>query len=126
MRIIVDVNLSPHWTPRLRDAGFQADHWSELGPGDALDIDIMAFAQASHCIILTSDLDFGIHLAFSGAAKPSIVQLRAKSVSPKLIGDRVIEELLNLADYLEHGAVVTIDLTKTRITLLPFPREYRG
>ncbi len=37
MKIVVDMSFSPVWVPVLRDAGFLATHWSDIGKGDAPD-----------------------------------------------------------------------------------------
>jgi predicted nuclease of predicted toxin-antitoxin system len=42
----------------------------------------MAFAQSNDYGVLTHDLDFGAILAASQGTKPSVVQLRARDVSP--------------------------------------------
>ncbi len=31
MKLLVDMNLSPAWVDVLRQAGFEAIHWSEIG-----------------------------------------------------------------------------------------------
>jgi predicted nuclease of predicted toxin-antitoxin system len=44
MRVVVDVNLAPAWAERLRTARHEAQHWSEIGPLDAKDSEILAWA----------------------------------------------------------------------------------
>jgi predicted nuclease of predicted toxin-antitoxin system len=41
MRVLIDMNLSPAWASFLHAAGFEADHWSEVGARTATDRDIM-------------------------------------------------------------------------------------
>ena len=82
MRLLVDMNLSPRWVRQLRDAGFHAEHWSQLGSPDAPDATIMAFAQANGYVVLTHDLDFGAILAATPGDKASVAQIRADDLSP--------------------------------------------
>jgi predicted nuclease of predicted toxin-antitoxin system len=67
-------------------SGLQAAHWSELGAGDASDLDIMSYAEAHDYIVLTHDLDFAAILAATHGKKPSVVQIRAEQLAPDLIG----------------------------------------
>ncbi|MEF8794358.1 MAG: DUF5615 family PIN-like protein [Thiohalorhabdus sp.] len=63
MKLLLDMNLSPRWTAVLSDAGFETVHWSTIGPNDAPDTQIMAFAQANGHVVVTHDLDFSAILA---------------------------------------------------------------
>jgi predicted nuclease of predicted toxin-antitoxin system len=51
------MNLSPNWVDRLDTAGLAAIHWSSIGPMDATDIEIMAYAAEHGYVVLTHDLD---------------------------------------------------------------------
>jgi Domain of unknown function (DUF5615) len=44
MKLLVDMNLSPLWIPFLKQHGFEAIHWSDLGPPTAPDTEIMECA----------------------------------------------------------------------------------
>ena len=44
MKLLVDMNLSPHWVDRLNAAGLPAVHWSGIGRMDAPDVETMAYA----------------------------------------------------------------------------------
>jgi predicted nuclease of predicted toxin-antitoxin system len=48
MKLLVDMNLSPRWIAFLRDAGWEATHWSTVGKADATDSEIMAYAAENH------------------------------------------------------------------------------
>jgi predicted nuclease of predicted toxin-antitoxin system len=41
MKFLIDMNLTPRWARFLVEQGFQAIHWSSVGPGDASDHDVM-------------------------------------------------------------------------------------
>ena len=66
------MNLSPRWVTVLEEAGFQAQHWSKVGPSNASDEEIMAFAAESGFVVITHDLDFGAILAATQGTKPSV------------------------------------------------------
>lgn len=119
MRNLVDMNLSPRWAVLLTDAGVEASHWSTLGPANAPDAEIMAFARTNGYVVLTHDLDFSAILAATGGDKPSVVQIRADDISPDMIGKTVINALSQMADELDHGALLTVDPRRTRLRLLP-------
>lgn len=119
MKLLIDMNLSPNWVGLLESAGFEAEHWSALGPQDAPDTDIMAFANANNFVVLTHDLDFSAILAATRGQKPSVVQIRAADVSPNSIGMLVITALRQMAAKLEEGALLSIDPKRTRLRLLP-------
>lgn len=119
MKIIIDMNLSPSWAGFLRDAGFEAAHWSDLGAPDALDSAIMDYARVHGSVILTHDLDFGTILAATGGNAPSVVQIRAGDLSINAIGDQILAALRQTSDTLAAGTLVTVDAKKFRLTLLP-------
>ena len=119
MKLLVDMNLSPRWIRVLTDAGFDAAHWSSLGPANAPDSEIMRYASAHDYVVLTHDLDFSAILAATHGEKPSVVQIRAEDVSPEVIGANVITALGQMTDELEQGALVTVDPNRTRLRILP-------
>ena len=74
MRVLLDMNLSPHWVPVLANAGHEVEHWSSIGPATATDQQIVEYAIDNACVIITHDLDFGILLATGGLGAPSVFQ----------------------------------------------------
>jgi predicted nuclease of predicted toxin-antitoxin system len=119
VKLLVDMNLSPRWVAYLVDAGIEAAHWSVLGAANAPDSEIMAYAKANECVVLTHDLDFSSILAATHGEKPSVIQIRAEDLSPDVIGDRVVAALQQTVAELEEGALITIDPNRTRLRLLP-------
>jgi predicted nuclease of predicted toxin-antitoxin system len=119
VKILVDMNLSPHWVDRLSAAGHSAVHWSTVGRLDAPDIEIMAYAAKHDFVVLTHDLDFSAILAATQGTKPSVVQIRADGLSPAVIGDPLIAALQQIAPELAAGALVTIVPGRNRVNLLP-------
>jgi predicted nuclease of predicted toxin-antitoxin system len=69
--------------------------------------------------VFTHDLDFGAILAVTFADKPSVVQIRMDDVIPDRTASLVIRALQKLSAEIESGALVTIDLNKVRLRLLP-------
>ena len=45
MKLLVDMNLSPRWIELLSQAGFEAAHWSMMGPVNASDVRITIRAE---------------------------------------------------------------------------------
>lgn len=119
MNLLVDMNLSPRWAAFLEAEGFPAAHWSAIGPAPAPDEEIMAYAAAHGLVVLTHDLDFGAMLAASRSSAPSVVQIRARDITPEAIGSRVVASLRQAAAELTAGALMTIDTDRARLRLLP-------
>lgn len=119
MKLLVDMNLSPRWIRFLSEAGFEAIHWSEIGPAHAQDTEIMAYAAANSATVLTHDLDFSAILAATQGRKPSIVLIRALDVRPETVGRAVVDALRQMANELEHGALLAVEPSRIRLRLLP-------
>lgn len=122
MRVRVDMNLSPRWMGLLVGASIEAVHWSTVGPGDAPDSQIMAFAKANGYVVLTHDLDFSAILAATHGEKPSVAQIRTEDIDPDVIGKPVIAALQQLSTELDDGALITIEPSRTRLRVLPLRR----
>ena len=123
MKFVVDVNLSPAWARLLEGAGHQAVHWQEVGPGNAEDEDIVAWAEREDAVVLTRDLDFGAYVVLAGRTKPSVMQVRAKRSNPERFGGLVLRAVRETAHKLSEGALVTIEFERIRVRLLAYPSE---
>jgi predicted nuclease of predicted toxin-antitoxin system len=119
MRFLLDMNLSPLSVSILSEAGLESLHWASVGPPEASDAAIMTFARDNDYVVLTYDLDFSAILAATQSHKPSVVQIRSENVSPEYLGPAIVPLLRQMATELENGAVLTIDLPKSRLRLLP-------
>ena len=113
------MNLAPQWVPLLRDNGFEAMHWSEIGDARAPDSEIMQWARDNQAVVFTHDLDFGILLAHTKAGRPSVIQLRVQNVAPANLGLTVVAVLAEHREALEAGALVTVDAGRSRVRILP-------
>ena len=69
MKLLIDMNLSPRWVDLLTEAGIETVHWTSVGPINAPDGEIMAFARSSGFIVLTHDLDFSAVLEHDHAER---------------------------------------------------------
>ena len=72
---------------------------------------------------LTHDLDFGALIAATQARTPSVIQVRAQDILPASLGAQVISAISRLHTELEEGALVSIDLGRARVRILPLRRS---
>jgi predicted nuclease of predicted toxin-antitoxin system len=56
---------------------------------------------------MTHDLDFSAILAATRGIKPSVVQIRARIVTPEFVAQQVISALREASADLESGALLT-------------------
>ena len=119
MKLLVDMNLSPKWVDYFASKNIEAVHWSVIGAVDSPDLEIMEYARNHNYTVFTHDLDFGAILAVTNAGKPSVIQIRMGTIIPDNAAAFVLSAMENLAADIENGALVTIDLRKTRVSLLP-------
>lgn len=119
MKLLLDMNLSPLWLEALRSAGHEPIHWSHVGPPNAPDSHLMAWAAVNHCVVMTHDLDFAALLAASQANNPSVLLLRTRSTLPSRIGHLVLTVLRIHQQSLETGVIVTLDEDRSRVRVLP-------
>lgn len=122
MRFLIDMSLPPSWIEALKEVSWQAVHWSQVGPGNATDTAIIAWAAEHDYVVLTHDLDFSRLLALSNQYGPSIVQIRTPRVLPDMIGPAVIAALSRYQTQLDAGAILTIDVRGARVRVLPIKR----
>ena len=123
MKIVVDMNLSPQWVEVLMLKGHDCVHWSEIGPPNAPDREILLWARSNGYVVFTHDLDFGAILAATKADSPSVLQLRTQNISPKRIGESVVSAFKQFEELLNQGALVSIDQKRARARILPFSRQ---
>ena len=117
------MNLSPSWIKVLNKAGFEAVHWSNIGPPSAEDKTLMAWAIDHERIVFTHDLDFSALLAASQAQGPSVFQVRSQNIMPQHLGKIVVSALRQFEETLKQGALVTVDEKRSRVRILPLEIE---
>ncbi len=104
MTLLADVNLSPLVVVALRDLGIAV-----VRIGDVLDIrapdeDVVAEATPTGAILVSRDQDFSAILATTGAAQPSLINVRASEVDPGRLARLIAAALGALRDDLVRGA----------------------
>jgi predicted nuclease of predicted toxin-antitoxin system len=119
VQLVIDMNLSVEWVSELAGHGWSAVHWSTVGDPTAEDAVVMAWALANGHVVFTHDLDFGTMLALTHATGPSVLQVRGQNVLPEDIGPVVIAALRQHDSALAAGALVVVDLKKSRVRVLP-------
>ena len=119
MKILIDMNLSPKLVEKLSNRGISSAHWFNIGAPDAKDTEIMEYARDNNYIVLTYDLDFSAILSATHGQKPSVVQMRAQRFHTEQTVELLVAALLQSADELEKGAILTVDIQKSRLRLLP-------
>lgn len=114
------MNLTVRWVEYLREAGFEADHWSALGRVSAPDQEICDYARLQGYVLLTNDLDFPRILAHTRETKPSVVLLRGEPLIPETRGAAVVECLRDCGAELHAGSIVSLDWSdQPRARILP-------
>lgn len=113
------MNLAPDWVLVLQSAGYEAVHWFTVGDPRAPDRDIMTWARTNGYVVFTHDLDFGSLLATTGAAGPSVIQVRTQDVTPAAQSRILLPALSQFKDLLEHGALITLEESRARARILP-------
>jgi len=116
------MNLTPKWSVPLLGAGHEVKHWSEIGPADAPDTALMEWARQNGYILFTNDLDYGALLYATGAIAPSVIQARSEDVRPTALAEAVLKALRDAEQELVAGALVTVDIRRHRISVLPLRR----
>jgi len=117
--ILIDMNLSPAWAEWLTTRGWPAVHWSAIGDPRSTDRAILSWAREHHHVLFTHDLDFSAVLASSQASAPSVLQLRARDVTPDGAGPLILDALQEWESQLNEGALVTVDGGSRRVRVLP-------
>ena len=113
------MNLSPSFAAYLRAQGVGAAHWSETGNPEANDAEIMGYADEHGYVVVTLDLDFSAILAATQGKGPSVVQIRAKEVITERVFITTLAAIEQAQNELTEGAILTIDMEKSRLRLLP-------
>ena len=119
MKLLLDMNLSPRLLGPLRNAGFEATHWSESGDPSASDAQIKEWARQHKSIVVSHDLDFSAMLAASRSASPSVIQIRTQDSLSDIFINNLINSLRHFSDMLEQGAIIVVDEQGQRARALP-------
>ncbi len=119
MKILIDMNLSPHWLSFFESNNIEVVHWSDVGPVDADDVSIMEWSLANGYIVFTHDLDFGTALALTRSKGPSVIQIRTQDTMPDAVGAAIVAVIKKYEESLRLGSLVVIDQNRARVRILP-------
>ncbi|MCL2366457.1 MAG: DUF5615 family PIN-like protein [Oscillospiraceae bacterium] len=119
MKILLDMNIPLRFAKLLTQSGFDVLLWSDVGAPNALDSEIMLYARENDLIVLTYDLDFSTILSVTHELKPSVIQIRASVVHAERAVELLKSAILQHEEDLKKGAVLSIDINKSRLRILP-------
>jgi len=119
MKILIDMNLSPKLVTMLTHKGIESEHWYYVGVSNAKDAEIMDYARKEGYVVLTCDLDFTAMLSATQGRKPSVILIRGQGVPMEELAGSIAAAMLQNADDLEKGAILTLDSKQARIRMLP-------
>ena len=81
--------------------------------------EIIEFAIQHNYIVVTCDLDFSTILSVTHDNKPSIIQIRLRNMLWSDLAGILVKSILQNANELNAGAILTIDARRSRLRLLP-------
>ena len=119
MKVLLDMNIPLKYEALLAERGIIPLRWSDVGSPSAADTEIMAYARENNYIVLTYDLDFSTILSVTRELKPSVAQIRASIFHAEQAVDLITTALFQNSAEMEKGAILSIDLKKARLRLLP-------
>lgn len=131
MRFLLDENVSYRVTSRLKAAGHDAVHVSEIGLTSTDDLVILARARDEDRVLVSGDHDFVQMLFASGATRPSLVLVReVREVEAMPSADLAVLLLAalsaGLAELLSAGAIATLTPDRARVRPLPLRPDVRA
>jgi predicted nuclease of predicted toxin-antitoxin system len=120
VKFLVDENLSPLIATGLRDAGHEAMHVRDVDLRAARDTAVIEFARENGYIVVSADTDFGTLLAATGSSTPSVVLIRrtVDRRAGRLLA-LLLENLDQVEQVLDEGAVVVLEDARVRVRRLP-------
>jgi predicted nuclease of predicted toxin-antitoxin system len=119
VKFLVDECLPARLIEVLSTYGHDAVHVSECGLNGKPDTEVMALAAAEGRILLSADTDFGELLASAGSVAPSLILLRGLSGRPDARLHAMLDNLDQLEEYLQAGAIAVIGESRIRVRSLP-------
>ena len=119
MKVLLDMNVPLKYSSLLAKADIECVRWSDIGAPNAEDSEIMAYACENNLIVLTFDLDFSAILSATQDIKPSILQMRTSILQAERAVDLIAIAMRQNNKALKEGAIISIDIRKSRLRLLP-------
>ncbi len=119
MKFLADMPVSPKTVEFLRSVGYDAIRLNDLGMQGVGDEEIIEYAAQHNYVIVTMDLDFGGYLAQKGLMKPSVITFRFEIPEVTRINRMLKEELQQIEQDLDKGAIVIFEDFRIRVRRLP-------
>jgi predicted nuclease of predicted toxin-antitoxin system len=123
MQFLADIGVSRHVVTWLREQGQDATHLRDEGLQTLENGAIFTKSFRESRIILTWDLDFTEIVALSKTGNVSAVVFRLMNTRSDHVIERLARVLLESAQDLEEGAIISVEEGRHRVRLLPLGRE---
>ena len=122
MMLLLDQGLPRTTQMHLRRLGIEAAHAADVNLSTADDATVLQFSREHSQIIVTLDADFHARLAFSGAAKASVIRIRIEGLRAEELARLLTRVLEQCREDLESGAMVSVTDKGIRLRRLPLLR----
>ena len=119
MNFLLDVGISPRLGRLLETEGHTFRYVPDHYPNTLADSRILEEARLHNEVVITHDLDFGTHLAFSGKQFPSVILFRIHHISAQVFYEIIRKNWVALEDPLLAGSLIIIEQSAIRIRKLP-------
>lgn len=119
MKFIADMGISQTTVEWLTEQGFDAIHVRDSKMHRASDTEIVRKAKKEKRIVLTCDLDFGDIVSASDEKSPSVIIFRLENETPGNVNRRLKQVLKESSEYLQKGAIISVEETRHRVRSLP-------
>jgi predicted nuclease of predicted toxin-antitoxin system len=119
VKFLLDMGLAQSTARFLYQHGHDALHLRDQGLQRLDDTVIIQKARTEERVILTHDLDFGRIMALSGQRLPSVITFRLSDMRPLSVNRQLSEVLIQFADSLEIGSLVSVTDRGIRVRRLP-------
>jgi len=123
LRFLADMGVSQSVVTWLRTQGHDATHLRDEGLQRLENGEIFTKALRESRIILTWDLDFPEIIALSKTGTVSAVVFRLMNTRSAHVIERLARVLVESAQDLEEGAMISVEEGRHRVRLLPLGRE---
>jgi predicted nuclease of predicted toxin-antitoxin system len=122
VKFLVDESLSSTVSRLLSEAGHDALHVGDLDLLGASDDAVMAAADTTGSVLVSTDTDFGELLALGGQPGPSVVIFRRAPHRPGRQAQLLLRALPDIENELTRGAVVILTSEVIRVRHLRIDR----
>lgn len=120
MRFLLDESVSPLVRDALTEGGLDVVHVNDIGLTSAPDPAVLDAAVSEGRVLISLDTDFGALVAHFRARPPSVILFRGRVTHrPTAQAALILDNLEQLAEDLEAGAIVVIGDDRIRVRRLP-------